>query len=378
MINPKEFYEVLIKYGVSFFTGIPDSLLKEFCSTIDDFTNSSSHVIASNEGTAIGIAVGHHLASGGLPLVYLQNSGLGNTVNPLLSLCDKEVYSIPLVLLIGWRGEPGVKDEPQHLKQGRVTPNILDAMEIPYKLITKNKEKSIENTKWAIKKAINLLAPVALLVQKGAFEKLDIECPKNIKDQRLISREDAISIITKNISKESIIISTTGMISRELYEQRNLMKFDRSNDFLTVGSMGHASQIALGIAKTNPTKKVICLDGDGAALMHLGGMATIGTNKTGNLFHIVLNNYAHDSVGGQPTVADQISLTNIAKACSYEFVEGPIKNKEEIIKVVKKLNLLSGMRFAEIIVSKGSRSDLGRPKEKPIYNKNVFISRLRD
>ena len=212
MINPKEFYEVLIKYGVSFFTGIPDSLLKEFCSTIDDFTNSSSHVIASNEGTAIGIAVGHHLASGGLPLVYLQNSGLGNTVNPLLSLCDKEVYSIPLVLLIGWRGEPGVKDEPQHLKQGRVTPNILDAMEIPYKLITKNKEKSIENTKWAIKKAINLLAPVALLVQKGAFEKLDIECPKNIKDQRLISREDAISIITKNISKESIIISTTGMI----------------------------------------------------------------------------------------------------------------------------------------------------------------------
>ena len=377
MISPKLFYEVLINNGVSFFTGIPDSLLKEFCSYLDNSETNLSHIIASNEGTAIAIAVGHHLANGGLPMVYLQNSGLGNTINPLLSLSDKEVYSIPLILLIGWRGEPGLRDEPQHLKQGRVTPALLDAMEIPYKLITKDLQKSISNTKWAADLAINSSSPVALLVQKDSFNKSQISNARAIENNLLLSRENAISIIIKNIPNESIVVSTTGMISRELYEQRAKLGQDRSKDFMTVGSMGHASQIALGIAISNPEKKVICLDGDGSALMHLGGMTTIGTSKTGNLLHLVLNNAAHDSVGGQPTVANKISLSSIAKACCYKYVEGPLRKKDEIINVLKKFNNLEGICFVEICVSKGARPDLGRPKESPISNKEIFISNIR-
>lgn len=373
MLSPKLFYDVLKKNGVSFFSGVPDSLLKEFCAYVENISKNSSHIIAANEGTAIALAVGHHLASGGLPLVYLQNSGLGNTINPLLSLSDKEVYSIPLILLIGWRGEPGLRDEPQHLKQGRVTPALLDAMEIPYKLITKDLQNSISNTKWAAETAINSSSPVALLVQKDSFNKHESRNSRLIENNLLLSRENAISLIVKNIPDESIIVSTTGMISRELYEQRAKMGQDRSKDFMTVGSMGHASQIALGIAMSNPEKKVVCLDGDGAALMHLGGMATIGTCKTGNLLHLVLNNAAHDSVGGQPTVADKISLTSIAKACCYKYVEEPARKKEEIINILRKLNNLEGIRFAEICVSKGARPDLGRPKESPICNKEIFV-----
>ena len=226
-------------------------------------------------------------------------------------------------------GEPGIKDEPQHLKQGRITPSILDIMEIPYKLINNNVNQSIE-MQMGPRKANTNKRPVALLVQKGSFCKAEKkEFKKNEKDS-YISRENAISIITENISNKSIIVSSTGMISRELYENRIKTKQDRSKDFLTVGSMGHASQIALGIAKANPYKKVVCLDGDGAALMHLGGMTTIGTTDNGNLLHIVLNNGAHDSVGGQPTVAKKICLTSIAKACCYKNIEGPLKYKEEI------------------------------------------------
>ncbi len=377
MISPKLLYKIFKDQGVSFFTGVPDSLLKEICTYIDENTDSCSHVIASNEGTAIGLAVGHYLGSGKLPLVYLQNSGLGNIVNPILSLCDKEVYSIPLVLLIGWRGEPGIKDEPQHIKQGRVTPSLLESMEVPYKLITRNVNQSIINTKWALETAKKFNCPVALLVQKGSFEKVEEKKIKIKEENNYISREDAISIITENISDKSIIISTTGMISRELYELRTKTQQDRSQDFLTVGSMGHASQIALGIAKANPNKKIVCLDGDGAALMHLGGMATIGTTNVGNLLHIILNNGAHDSVGGQPTIAQKISLTSIAKACSYQNIEGPIKDKNKIVEVIDRLSKLSGISFVEILVKKGARSDLGRPKESPIYNKENFIKNIK-
>jgi phosphonopyruvate decarboxylase len=294
-----------------------------------------------------------------------------------LSLCDKEVYSIPIILLIGWRGQPDIQDEPQHIKQGRVTPSILESMEIPFKLINKDENQSIKNVNWAIETAKRLNSPVALLVQKDAFDKSEINKIVNKKINNYISRENAISIITENISNKTILVSTTGMISRELYEKRSKSQQDRSKDFLTVGSMGHASQIALGIAKANPNKKVVCLDGDGAVLMHLGGMATIGTNDSGNLLHIVLNNGAHDSVGGQPTVAQKISLTSIAKACCYNYVEGPIKDKNEIINVIKRFNNLSGMCFLEIYVDKGHRKDLGRPKESPIHNKEIFLRNIR-
>ena len=377
MISPRAFYETLAAEGVNFVVGVPDSLLKELCTYIDAAVLGERHVISANEGTAVGLAAGHHLAKGGIPLIYLQNSGLGNMVNPLLSLADAEVYSLPMIAIVGWRGEPGLKDEPQHVKQGRVTTSMLDAMEIPYRVLNGDQNDATDAAIWACRTAQIINAPVMLLVQKGAFGKAEEKRPICYVPEKSITRESAIELIISNLPASTMVVATTGMISRELYELRGALGQDRSSDFLTVGSMGHASQIALGIARAKPETQVVCLDGDGAALMHLGGMATIGTSVIGNLLHIVLNNGAHDSVGGQPTVAQKISLTAIARACGYDVVVGPSEHKKEIVKQINNLAKTSGRRFLEVRVRPGSRSDLGRPQENPIENKLQFIGRLR-
>lgn len=377
MISPKKFYETLANDGVGFLAGVPDSLLKEFCAYVDAALPADKHIIAANEGTAMGLATGVHLATGGVPMVYLQNSGLGNTVNPILSLADNEVYGIPMIILIGWRGEPGVKDEPQHVKQGRVTPALLDAMELPYKVLTGDADEATEIAGWATKTARETSAPVVILVRKGAFAKAEEKRPPAKADPEMMSREDVISLLTQTIHPDSTVVATTGMISRELYEQRNFKQQGHASDFLTVGSMGHASQIAMGIAIAAPTKEVVCFDGDGAALMHLGGMTTIGASETGNLLHIVLNNGVHGSVGGQPTVAFDVSMPDIARACGYDQIVGPITNEADITSEVARLSQMSGTRFIEIRVGAGSRSDLGRPVETPSENKDIFVNRLR-
>lgn len=377
MISPKAFYETLAEAGVAFLAGVPDSLLKEFCAYVDAALPPEKHIIAANEGTAVGLAAGVHLATGGLPLVYLQNSGLGNTVNPILSLADPEVYGIPMIVMIGWRGAPGVKDEPQHVKQGRVTPAMLDAMELPWKVLDGDEAAATEVAAWAARTARDTGGPVVVLVHKGAFGKAEQKRKAAAVDPDMMSREAAISLVTDSIRGDSTVVATTGMISRELYEQRGAKGQDRSSDFLTVGSMGHASQIALGIALAAPDKDVTCLDGDGAALMHLGGLATIGTSEAGNLLHIVLNNGAHDSVGGQPTVAFKVSLPDMARACGYDEVAGPVTAAEDVRLAVQRLTQLPGRRFLEIRVRPGSRDDLGRPKESPAENKAIFVARLR-
>lgn len=377
MISPKEFHGVLAAEGVDFVAGVPDSLLKDFCAYVDAALPPKSHIIASNEGTAIGLAAGHHLATGSIPLVYLQNSGLGNAINPLLSLADPEVYGIPMVLLVGWRGAPGVKDEPQHVKQGRVTSAMLDAMEIPYRVLDDDPDTANEAARWAASTARDIGAPVVLLAHKGAFGKAEKKRAAREIAEITLTREAAIGLVTASLPTGATIVATTGMISRELYESRGVLGQDRSCDFLTVGSMGHASQIALGIARAQEGKQVVCIDGDGAVLMHLGGMTTIGTSETGELLHIVLNNGAHDSVGGQPTVAQRISLTKIASACGYNAVEGPVEDEAEVRAHVERLAQLPGRRFLEIRVRPGSRIDLGRPKESPQQNKSRFVDRLR-
>ncbi|HHX91253.1 MAG TPA: phosphonopyruvate decarboxylase, partial [Paracoccus sp.] len=344
---------------------------------VDAALPPESHVIAANEGAAVGLAAGVHLATGDVPMVYLQNSGLGNAVNPLLSLADPEVYSLPMVVLVGWRGAPGVKDEPQHVKQGRVTPALLEAMELPWRALEGDPQAAAEAAEWAVRTARDTSAPVVLLVHKGAFGKAEARRAAASVPEGMLTREAAIALITGALPADSTIIATTGMIARELYEQRGALGQDRASDFLTVGSMGLASQIALGITQAKPDAQVVCLDGDGAALMHLGGMATIGASDTGNLLHIVLNNGAHDSVGGQPTVAFDVSLTGIARACGYDSVEGPIDDKAEIAAAIERLAPLAGRRFIEVRVRPGSRADLGRPKETPAENKAIFTARLR-
>lgn len=377
MISPQAFYDILDHAGVSFFVGVPDSLLKEFCAYVDASIPSDKHIIAANEGTAVAIATGVHLANGKVPLVYLQNSGLGNAVNPLLSLADPEVYAIPMIVMIGWRGEPGEIDEPQHMKQGRVTEAMLHAMEIPFRVLTGDVANAKEVAAWATSTATRLSQPVVLLVRKGVFSKTE-NCRRKIEVPRAqLSREAAISSVTSAIASHIPIIATTGMISRELYEQRSKSGQSRGTDFLTVGSMGHASQIALGISLALPDLDFVCLDGDGAMLMHMGGMSTIGACRNGNLLHVVLNNGVHDSVGGQPTAALSVSLTEVATACGYTVVEGPVFCLEDIAAAISRLGSLPGHRFLEIRVRPGGRADVGRPKESPLVNKQLFVSQLR-
>lgn len=374
MIKPETFYNELIQHGTDFFTGVPDSLLKNFCAYITDNAPEEKHIIAANEGNATGLAAGYHFATGKVPLIYMQNSGLGNVVNPILSLVDPDVYSIPCILVIGWRGEPGVHDEPQHVKQGKVTCALLDAMQIPYVILT-NDESDLHNQ---IEKCFDYVrknnAPYAFVVKKGTFD--DYKLKNNIAVDAEMTREDALEKIMLSASSNTAFVSTTGMASRELFELRVKHGQGHEKDFLTVGSMGHASQIALSIALQKKERKVYCIDGDGAALMHLGGMAIIASRNPNNYVHIVLNNNAHDSVGGQPTVGGKINLTGIAESCGYKKVY-KAETAQELEAVLKAARENKELTFIEVKVKKGARKDLGRPTTTPIENKNAFMEFLK-
>lgn len=375
MIDVKSFYDSLIKREINFFTGVPDSLLKDICAYIADHSKPENNVITANEGGAIALGAGYHLATNKVPLIYMQNSGIGNAINPLLSLVDKEVYSIPMILMVGWRGEPGVKDEPQHIKQGRVLLEMFNSIEIPYLIIDKDSDfdKSIDEL---YNKAIDLSGPVALIVKKGAFSTYQLA--NNEKENWEMSREEALSEILQYIPKDAVIVSTTGMLSRELFEIRERRDQSHQTDFLTVGSMGHSLQIASGIALSKPNKMVYCLDGDGAAIMHLGNYAVAGSLKLPNLRVIVFNNEAHDSVGGQRTVGGEIKFGAIATASNMTDF-GVVKRKHEISeKLMADFNKNGSVSFLEVKIKKGARKDLGRPTSSPVENKNSlkeFLSR---
>ena len=374
MIRPEYFYDLLQKRGSDFFTGVPDSLLKNFCAYVTDTVPEDKHIIAANEGCALALAAGWHLATGKTPVVYMQNSGLGNAVNPLLSLADSDVYSVPLVLLIGWRGMPAVHDEPQHIKQGKVTLALLDAMRIPYVVTAESEDELNKQIDYCYACTEKASAPFAFVVKKDTFAPYALK-NKTSSDAEM-TREDAIERIVLHSPKDAVFVSTTGMASRELFELRVKHGMSGANDFLTVGSMGHASQIALSIAMQKKDRLVICLDGDGAAIMQMGGLATIGVRKPDNMIHVVLNNGAHDSVGGQPTVGFKIDLPGIAKACGYAhtYSAGDAASLEAAL-----ANALSEKKtaFIEVKIRKGARADLGRPTTSPRENKKAFMEVLR-
>jgi len=376
MINPKIFFNDLKKENITFFTGIPDSLLKSFCAYIADNSESNSHIIAANEGGAISLGVGYHLATNKVPLIYMQNSGLGNAINPLLSIADKEVYAIPMLLMIGWRGEPQVEDEPQHKKQGRVTIDLLNSMEIPYFILSP--ETSNDNACLTLKKAVHLAiknnSPCALVVKKGSFE--NYKLINQFKGDFLLNREQSLKIIVDELDEQDIVIATTGVASRELFEYREELGQGHEKDFLTVGGMGHANQIALGIALYKPNNQIFCFDGDGAILMHMGSLAINANVDCKNLKHIIFNNGAHDSVGGQPTVAHKISISSAAKALGYNKVL-VARNENEIKKSIKDLKEFKGIALLEILINKGFRSDLGRPTRSPLENKEDLMNFLK-
>ena len=378
MISPKFFIEKLREYGIDCFAGVPDSLLKNVCAYITDHCDAQHNIIAANEGAAVGIAAGHYLATGKPACVYMQNSGEGNIINPLASLTDPEVYNIPVLLLIGWRGRPGVHDEPQHVKQGKVTTGLLNVMGVNYEVLSKEEDKAEKQIAKAIL-ALKSKEVFALVIEKGTFDDYALQ---NVEEKDLsMSREEAIQTVAGAMGEKDVIVSTTGMISRELFEYRTAMLQGHERDFLTVGSMGHASQIALGIAMAQPERRVWCFDGDGAAIMHMGSMAIVGSKAPKNYIHVVLNNGAHDSVGGQPTVGLNIDLPAVAKAVGYK-VTYSVDSKDELDKQLSTLNsqlsTFGGPILLEVRVRKGNRKDLGRPTTTPIQNKEALMSFLQD
>ena len=374
MINVIDFYKSLKSNGINFYTGVPDSLLKDICGYISDTAPKNDHIITANEGGAIGLAIGHHMATGNTPLIYMQNSGLGNSINPLLSLADPDVYSIPMILLVGWRGEPGVKDEPQHVKQGRIHSGLIEAMDIPHFIISANSEyqKKIND---AVALAEERSCPVILSIKKGSFEKYKIKQIE--KTNYEFTREQAVKSIVNLIDDNDIIVSTTGKTSRELFEYRKEIGDSHSKDFLTVGGMGHANQIALGIALAKPKKTVYCFDGDGAILMHCGSMGIIGNKQPKNFKHIILNNGSHDSVGGQPTISFDIEIDKIAQGFQYNKVFR-VTSSNKLAEIFHEFKKTHGPCLLEIPVNKGARINLGRPTISPKENKNSFMRKLKN
>lgn len=373
MLSPKIFIESLAAKGIDFFAGVPDSLLKNVCAFISDTLDDRHNIIAANEGGAIGLAAGHYLATGHIPCVYMQNSGEGNAINPLASLTDREVYNIPVLLVIGWRGEPGVHDEPQHVKQGKVTIPLLDAMGIRNEILSQDEEDFRRQLDEAIRYLTEKGEAFALIVRKNTFEPYSLQ--RNDVNEYPLSREEAIQTVASSLGPKDVIVSTTGMISRELFEYRAAKGQGHERDFLTVGSMGHASQIALGIALERADRKVWCFDGDGAVLMHLGSMAIVADKAPANFVHVVFNNGAHDSVGGQPTVGLKVSLTGIAKAVGYK--EAVLATTaEELAAALNRLNEYDGPVLLEVRVHRGNRKDLGRPTTTPVQNRDALMSFL--
>ena len=365
------FYKIL---GADFYVGVPDSQLKPLCNFLmKNFGIADNrHIIAANEGNCAAIAAGYNLATGKIPVVYMQNSGEGNIVNPLLSLLSSEVYAIPMIFVIGWRGEPNVKDEPQHIHQGAVTLKLLENLGIKFFVVDENTTAEyLQSARNDFQNLLNAGKQVAFVIRKNSLtynEKI------SYSNENILTREEVIAKILDK-AKNDIIVATTGKTGREVFMLRDLRGENHSSDFLTVGSMGHCSSVALGIALNRPERKIWCIDGDGAFLMHMGAAAVIGAYSPKNFIHIVINNAAHESVGGMPTVADKIDLVSIAKACGYKFAFSA-NNLQTLESLFEKISTASNLTFAEIKCAIGSRENLGRPTISPLDNKVAFCNAL--
>lgn len=358
MSKSEQFIEELNKAGVDFFVGVPDSYLNGFCSCLSGMLDNKKHLIAANEGNAVAIASGHYFATGKIPLVYMQNSGIGNAVNPLLSLVDKNVYSVPMVILVGWRGEPKTNDWAQHKRQGEITTKLFEDMEIPYEIVSEDSDLNVLVNK-AVKTASEEKTPFVLIARKGVFT----EKKKNLVNESYsMSREEAIEIILQEMPDNTFYTATTGRATRELYYLREKRKEGHNHDFLNVGSMGHASSVALGLAIADKNKKVVCLDGDSAAIMHMGAFTMVSKMDVPNFIHIVLNNGAHESVGGELSAGFLIDFTKIAKASGYETLDKPVTNEMKLREAIRKLKTADKASFIDVRIHQGISPELSSLK----------------
>ena len=362
--------------GADFYTGVPDSQLKALCNCLMNTygIDKKHHIIAANEGNCTALAAGYHLATGRVPVVYMQNSGEGNIINPVASLLNDKVYAIPMIFVIGWRGEPGIHDEPQHIYQGEVTVKLMEDMDIRTFIIGKDTtDEEVSAAMDDFRKLLSQGKQVAFIVRKGA---LKYDEPVEYKNENTMLREEIIQHIA-DAAGEDPIVSTTGKASRELFETRTARAQSHKYDFLTVGSMGHSSSIALGVALNKPDKRIWCIDGDGAVLMHMGSMAVLGANAPENLIHIVINNGAHETVGGMPTVASKLDLVSIAKACGYPNAVS-VDSFEALDKELEAAKSRHQLSLIEVKCSIGARDDLGRPTTTALENKENFMKFLAE
>jgi len=371
MLDTIKYYKYLNELSINFFTGVPDSLLKQICACISD-NEDENHIIAANEGNAVGLATGYHLATKKLPMVYLQNSGLGNTINPLISLTSETVYSIPILLMIGWRGQPGVIDEPQHVNQGAVTEKLLDILEIEYEILSFDLEEAKAQTKKLVDLALKENKPKAILVRKNTFD--DYSYKNDTQYDSKISREEVLEVLLNNLSDDGYVFSTTGKTSREVFELREKYNQTHNRDFLTVGSMGHTSSIALAFSKYN-SNSVICIDGDGALLMHMGSLPINSVYSKDNFKYVLINNYAHESVGGQKTISNKIDFMKLFESVGFKNYRS-VSTLDELKEVVTSKEFNSQSYALEVLVKLGSRKDLGRPTISPIQGKKNLMGTI--
>lgn len=355
MVNQNELFAALDKLDVKFFTGVPDSLLNDFCLYLVNNIPEGQHVMAANEGNAIAIAAGNYMATGKIPVVYMQNSGIGNATNPLLSLTHDCVYGIPMILVIGWRGDPSINDHAQHKKQGELTPVLMSDMDIPYQILDAD-ENVVEKFAWAANKAKEISSPVALIAKKAILTQK--EKKQSYADSKLMNREESVDAVVDVLGADAIYLGTTGRATREVHEQLIAHGIGEGHEWQNVGSMGHVSSVGLGLALARPDKRIVVFDGDAAAVMHLGALATNCRYKAGNMLHIVLNNGVNESVGGQPSAGFLIDLTNVAKACGYRTVGHAVETKEELQKIVRENQPGEMPLFIDVHVRQGIRSDM--------------------
>lgn len=355
MVNQKELFEALQAIGVDFFTGVPDSLLNDFCLYMTNNMTAEQHVMAANEGNAVAIAAGHYMATGKIPVVYMQNSGIGNATNPLLSLAHDCVYGIPMILVIGWRGDPAITDHAQHKKQGELTPVLMKDMDIPYEILD-DENTVVDKFAWAVEKAKEISSPVALIAKKAILtEKVK---KQEYPESGLMNREEAVSAVIDVLGDDAIYLGTTGRATREVHEQIKAHGVGEGHEWQNVGSMGHVSSVGLGIALAKPEQKVVVFDGDAAAVMHMGALATNCRYKAGNMIHIVLNNGVNESVGGQPSAGYVVNLTGIAAACGYRTSGHAVETKEELQAIVKNCQKEEMPLFIDVHVRQGIRPDM--------------------
>ena len=356
MKNSIKLGSLFFKNNITFCTGVPDSLLKPFLKNIKK-VGKFKHIQAVNEGNAVSLAAGWQTVSNKVPLVYMQNSGLGNAINPLISLTHSKVYSIPLVLLIGWRGEPNKHDEPQHIEMGKITLDILKLLNI--KTIILGKKFSSHKVNELINYSIKNKKVVAFLVKKEFFNNEGIKEKNNLNSNNIL-RYNFLETLVDEIEINTRIISSTGYTSRELDEIRKRKINSKGKDFYMVGAMGHTSIFSLGVAEATK-KKIICIDGDGSMLMHFGSLFTIGQMKKTNLKYILLNNNCHESVGSQKTNINNVNINIISKGLGFQNYT-KISNKKNMRILTKKFLNSKKSNFLEVRIKNISIENLGRPK----------------